>query len=134
MRRKIPLYHNIGIKELQTSFQEIYTDFIFRLPQKDIPDGDRRKAHYKPREHFIGRIPHQEEGEERLLKREEEEEGLFQREGEEIFFTQRKEGEVFLPQAATEWGQEKEDEESGLLRDRFFIGIHLRLRRGIRYF
>ena len=32
----LPLYHNIGIKELQTSFQEIYTDFIFRLPQKDI--------------------------------------------------------------------------------------------------
>ena len=30
----LPLYHNIGIKELQTSFQEIYTDFIFSTPAK----------------------------------------------------------------------------------------------------
>jgi hypothetical protein len=67
-------------------------------------------------------------------KREGEEEGLLQREGEEIFFTQREEGEILFPQAATEWGQEKEDEESGLLRDRFFINLHLRLRRGIRHF
>jgi hypothetical protein len=32
------------------------------------------------------------------------------------------------------WGQEKEDEKGGLLRDRLFIGIHLRLRRGVRHF
>jgi hypothetical protein len=76
-------------------------------------------------EHFIGRVPHQEEGEEELL----------QREGEEIFFSpQREEGEIFFPQAASEWGQEEEDEEGGLLRDRFVIDIHLRLRRGIRHF
>jgi hypothetical protein len=31
-------------------------------------------------------------------------------------------------------GDKKEDEESGLLRDRFFIDIHLRLRRGVRHF
>jgi hypothetical protein len=62
------------------------------------------------------------------------EERLLQREGEEIFFTQREEGEILFPQATSEWGQEKEDEESGLLRDRFFINIHLRLRRGVRHF
>jgi hypothetical protein len=42
----------------------------------------------KPRESFIGRVPQQRE-----------------REGEETLF----------PQVASEWGQEKEDEEGGLL-------------------
>ena len=68
-------------------------------------------------------VPHQEEGEEELLQ---------QREGEEIFFSpQREEGKIFFPQAASEWGQAKEDEESGLLRDRHFINIDLRLRRAL---
>jgi hypothetical protein len=88
-------------------------------------DQDRRKAHYKPREHFIGRIPHKEEGE--------EEELLQQREGEEIFFSPQGK-EIFFSQAASEWGQAQENEESRLLRDRHFINIHLRLRRGIRHF
>jgi hypothetical protein len=49
----------------------------------------------KPREHFIGRIPHQEEGEEEKL--------LQQREGEEIFLSpQREERKIFFPQAASE--------------------------------
>jgi hypothetical protein len=70
-------------------------------------------------------VPHQEKGEEELL----------QREGEEVFFTPKgEEGEILFSQDASEWGQEKEDEESGLLRDRFVIAIHLRLRRGIRHF
>jgi hypothetical protein len=33
-----------------------------------------------------------------------------------------------------EWRQEKEDEEGGLLRDRYFITFHLRLRRAIHHF
>jgi hypothetical protein len=35
---------------------------------------------------------------------------------------------------ASEWRQEKEDEEGGLLQDRYFITFHLRLRRTIHYF
>jgi hypothetical protein len=63
------------------------------------------------------------------------EEELLQREGEEVFFTPKgEEGEILFSEDASKWGQEKEDEESGLLRDRFFIAIHLRLRRGIRHF
>jgi hypothetical protein len=74
-----------------------------------------------------GRVPHQKEGE--------EEELLQQREGEEIFFSpQREEGGIFLSQAASEWGQAQEDEESGLLRDRHFINIDLRLRWALRNF
>jgi hypothetical protein len=38
-------------------------------------------------------------------------------------------------QVASEWRQEEEeDEESGLLRDRLFVALHLRLRRGVRHF
>jgi hypothetical protein len=37
-------------------------------------------------------------------------------------------------QVASEWRKEKEDEESGLLRDRLFIAIHLQLRRAVRNF
>jgi hypothetical protein len=73
--------------------------------KKKMETGD--KAHYKPQERFIGRVPQQGEGE-----------------GEEILF----------PQIASEWRQEKEDEEGGLLRDRYFITFHLWLRRAIHYF
>ena len=40
----------------------------------------------------------------------------------------------FTRQVASEWRQEKEDEEGGLLRDRFFVAIHLRLQRAVHYF
>jgi hypothetical protein len=39
-----------------------------------------------------------------------------------------------MSQVASEWRQEEKDEESGLLRDRFFVAIHLRLRRTVRHF
>jgi hypothetical protein len=42
--------------------------------------------------------------------------------------------EILFPQVASEWRQEKEDEEGGLLRDRYFIAFHLRLRRAVNYF
>jgi hypothetical protein len=42
--------------------------------------------------------------------------------------------ETLFPQVASEWGQEKEDEEGGLLRDRHLIAIYLWLRRAIRHF
>jgi hypothetical protein len=42
--------------------------------------------------------------------------------------------ETLFPQVASEWGQEKEDEEGGLLRDRHLIAIYLRLRRALRNF
>jgi hypothetical protein len=72
-------------------------------------------------------VPHQEEG---------EEEGLLQTEGEKIFFftPQREEGKIFFPQVASERRQAQEDEESGLLRDRHFINIDLRLRCVVRNF
>jgi hypothetical protein len=47
---------------------------------------------------------------------------------------QREEEKILFPQAASEWGQEKEDEKGGLLRDRYFINIDLRLRRTVRNF
>ena len=47
-----------------------------------------------------------------------------EREGEESLF----------PQVASEWRQEKEDEEGGLLQDRYVIAFHLRLRRALRNF
>jgi hypothetical protein len=67
-------------------------------------DHDKKEMEtgYKPRESFIGRVSQQRE-----------------REGEETLF----------PQVASEWGQEKEDEEGGLLRDRHLVAIYLRLRR-----
>jgi hypothetical protein len=37
-------------------------------------------------------------------------------------------------QVAPEWRQEEENEESGLLRDRFFVAFHLRLRHAVRHF
>jgi hypothetical protein len=58
-------------------------------------------------ESYIGRVLQQGEGE-----------------GEESLF----------PQVASEWRQEKEDEEGGLLRDRYFITFHLRLRCTIHHF
>jgi isocitrate/isopropylmalate dehydrogenase len=42
--------------------------------------------------------------------------------------------EILFPQVASEWRQEKEDEEGGLLRDRHFITFHIRLRRAIHHF
>jgi hypothetical protein len=43
-------------------------------------------------------------------------------------------GAPFTYQVASEWRQEKEDEEGGLLRDRFLVAIHLRLRHSVRHF
>jgi hypothetical protein len=40
---------------------------------------------------------------------------------------QRKGGITSPRQVASEWRQEEEDEESGLLRDRFFVVLHLGL-------
>jgi hypothetical protein len=45
-----------------------------------------------------------------------------------------KEKKNFFPQVASEWRQDKEDEEGGLLRDRHFITFHLRLRYALRNF
>jgi hypothetical protein len=60
-------------------------------------DGDWREARYKPREGSIGGVWQQEEG-----------------------------GITSPRQVAPEWRQE-ENEESGLLRDRFFVAFHLLL-------
>ena len=68
-------------------------------------DGDRREARHKPWESSIGRVRQQEEG-----------------------------GITSPRQVAPEWQQEEENEESGLLRDRLFITIDLRLRRAVRHF
>jgi hypothetical protein len=46
----------------------------------------------------------------------------------------KNEGIPFTCQVASERRQEKEDEKGGLLRDRFFVTIHLRLRRSVRHF
>jgi hypothetical protein len=75
------------------------------LAKKEMETGD------KPREGFIRRVPQQgeEEGEE---------------EGKEDFFSQ----------VASEWRQNKEDEEGGLLRDRHFITFYLQLRRALHNF
>jgi hypothetical protein len=73
--------------------------------KKEMETGD--KPRYKPWEGFIGRVPQQKE-----------------REGEESL----------LPQVASEWRQEKENEEGGLLRDRHFVTFHLRLRRALHNF
>jgi hypothetical protein len=43
-------------------------------------------------------------------------------------------GIPFTYQVASERRQEKEDEEGGLLRDRLFVAIHLRLRRAVHHF
>jgi hypothetical protein len=43
-------------------------------------------------------------------------------------------GILFLHQVPSERQQEEEDEESGLLRDRLFVALHLRLRLVIRNF
>jgi hypothetical protein len=63
-------------------------------------------------------------------------EGLLQTKGEKIFFltSQREEGKIFFPQVASERRQAQEDEEGGLLRDRHFININLRLRCALRNF
>ena len=101
--------------------------------KKEMETGD--KPHYESREHFIGRVPHQEEGEEEGLLQREEVFFTLRREGEEILFSpQREEGEILFSQVASERRQAQKDEEGGLLRDRFFINIHLQLRRGIRHF
>jgi hypothetical protein len=68
-------------------------------------DGDRREARYKPQEGSIKGVRHQAQG-----------------------------GIPSTRQVATEWRQEEEDEENGLLRDRLFVAIHLWLRRTIRHF
>jgi hypothetical protein len=47
---------------------------------------------------------------------------------------QQSEGIPFTQQVASERWQEKEDEEGGLLRDRLFVAIHLRLRHAVRNF
>jgi hypothetical protein len=78
-----------------------------RHPFPTRRQAHRRQAHYKSWEGFIGRVPQQKE-----------------REGEESL----------LPQIASEWRQEKEDEEGGLLRDRHLIAIYLQLRRVVHYF
>jgi hypothetical protein len=77
------------------------------LAKKEMETGDKPAT----REGFIGRVPQQ--GEE---------------EGEE----ERKED--FFSQVASEGRQNKEDEESGLLRDRHFITFYLRLRRALHNF
>jgi hypothetical protein len=47
----------------------------------------------------------------------------------------KKEGGITSPcQVASECRQEEENEESGLLRDRFFIAFHLWLRHAVRHF
>lgn len=46
----------------------------------------------------------------------------------------RKGGITSPRQVAPEWRQEEENEESGLLRDRFFVTIHILLRRAVRHF
>ena len=54
-----------------------------------------------------------------------------------IFSMQQGEGEgeeILFPQVASEWRQEKEDEEGGLLRDRYFITFYLLLRRALHNF
>jgi len=78
--------------------------------KKEMETGE--KAHYKQRESSIGRVPQQreEEGEEEGKK------------------------EDFFSQVASEWRQNKEDEEGGLLRDRHFITFYLRLRRALHNF
>jgi hypothetical protein len=47
---------------------------------------------------------------------------------------QRKGGITSSHQVASKWRQEEKDEESGLLRDRLFVALHLRLRRRVRHF
>jgi hypothetical protein len=48
---------------------------------------------------------------------------------------QQGEGEgIPFTQVASEWRKEEEDEEGGLLRDRLFIAINLRLRCAVRNF
>jgi hypothetical protein len=53
---------------------------------------------------------------------------------EKKLLQQRKGEEILFPQVGSERRQTQEDEESGLLRDRLFITIDLRLRRTVRYF
>jgi hypothetical protein len=47
---------------------------------------------------------------------------------------QQGEGIPFTHQVASKRREEKENEEGGLLRDRFFITFYIRLRRAIRHF
>jgi hypothetical protein len=47
---------------------------------------------------------------------------------------QKKGGVTFPRQVASEWRQEEENEESGLLRDRLLVALHLRLRRTVHHF
>jgi hypothetical protein len=48
---------------------------------------------------------------------------------------QQEEGGITSPrQVAPEWRQEEENEEGGLLRDRFFVALHLWLRHAFRHF
>jgi hypothetical protein len=47
---------------------------------------------------------------------------------------QRKGGITSPRQVASEWRQKEEDEESGLLRDRLFVALHIRLRHRVRHF
>ena len=51
-----------------------------------------------------------------------------------FFSPQKEEGEILFSQVASERRQAQEDEESGLLRDRHFINIDLRLRCAVRNF
>jgi hypothetical protein len=46
----------------------------------------------------------------------------------------KRKGKEKSSSVSSEWRQEKEDEEGGLLQDRYFITFHLRLRRTIHYF
>jgi hypothetical protein len=48
--------------------------------------------------------------------------------------TKAKEGSPPPRQVTSEWRQEEVDEESGLLRDRLFVALHIRLRRSVRHF
>jgi hypothetical protein len=47
---------------------------------------------------------------------------------------QQAKGGITSSQVASKWQQEKEDEEGGLLRDRFIVTFYIRLRRAIRHF
>jgi hypothetical protein len=48
---------------------------------------------------------------------------------------QQEEGGITSPrEVAPEWRQEEENEESGLLRDRFFVAFHLWVRHVVRHF
>jgi hypothetical protein len=48
---------------------------------------------------------------------------------------QQQEGWIpFTHSIAQEWREEEENEESGLLRDRFFLALYIRIRRCVRHF